>query len=190
MAPLVATRRVPVIVMHNREAADPDIDIIADVMAFFTRSLEIVARAGFRARVLCLTRASALARRRKRTSFCLADDLRSSGLRACRCSSAPHASVSSIRDALADRTSASGIDCRNIRWQSRSGGGDRARPRRRGNRSGAPRERGNRGRPMNDRIFVRGLAFTPITARPHQPRWGKHSPPSSISKSIWPRLPF
>jgi dihydropteroate synthase len=46
MAPLVAKRRVPVIVMHNRDAADPGIDIVADVMAFFTRSLEIAARAG------------------------------------------------------------------------------------------------------------------------------------------------
>jgi dihydropteroate synthase len=46
MAPLVAKRRVPVIVMHNREAADPSIDIVADVMAFFTRSLEIAAHAG------------------------------------------------------------------------------------------------------------------------------------------------
>src|SRR5215472_575898 len=46
MAPLVAKRRVPVIVMHNREAADPAVEIVADVMAFFTRSLEIAARAG------------------------------------------------------------------------------------------------------------------------------------------------
>jgi dihydropteroate synthase len=46
MAPLVAKRGVPVIVMHNREAADPTIDIVADVIAFFTRSLEIAARTG------------------------------------------------------------------------------------------------------------------------------------------------
>jgi dihydropteroate synthase len=46
MALLVAERRVPVIVMHNREAADPTIDIVADVLAFFSRSLEIAARAG------------------------------------------------------------------------------------------------------------------------------------------------
>jgi len=46
MALLVAERRVPVIVMHNREAADPAIDIVADVLAFFSRSLEIAARAG------------------------------------------------------------------------------------------------------------------------------------------------
>jgi dihydropteroate synthase len=46
MAKLAATRGVPVIVMHNREQADPRIDIVADVIAFFERSLEIAARAG------------------------------------------------------------------------------------------------------------------------------------------------
>lgn len=46
IAPLVAKRGVPVIVMHNREAADAAIDIVADVLAFFSRSLEIAARAG------------------------------------------------------------------------------------------------------------------------------------------------
>jgi dihydropteroate synthase len=46
MAKLVAQRGVPVIVMHNREAADPDIDIIAEVTTFFARSLEIAERAG------------------------------------------------------------------------------------------------------------------------------------------------
>jgi dihydropteroate synthase len=46
MAPLVAKRDVPVIVMHNREAADPKIDIVADVLAFFARSLEIASQAG------------------------------------------------------------------------------------------------------------------------------------------------
>ena len=46
MAPLVARRGVPVIVMHNRDKADPAIDIVADVIAFFARSLEIAAQAG------------------------------------------------------------------------------------------------------------------------------------------------
>ena len=46
IAPLVAKHGVPVIVMHNRETADATIDIIADVLAFFSRSLEIAARAG------------------------------------------------------------------------------------------------------------------------------------------------
>jgi len=46
MARVVAAHGAPVIVMHNRERADPTIDIIADVIAFFERSLEIAARAG------------------------------------------------------------------------------------------------------------------------------------------------
>jgi dihydropteroate synthase len=32
--------------MHNRDAADPAIDIVADVLTFFARSLEIAAQAG------------------------------------------------------------------------------------------------------------------------------------------------
>jgi dihydropteroate synthase len=46
MARVVAARGVPVIIMHNRDAADPAIDIVADVKSFFERSLEIAARAG------------------------------------------------------------------------------------------------------------------------------------------------
>ncbi len=46
LAPLVAQRGVPVIVMHNRDEADASIDIMADVTGFFERSLDIAARAG------------------------------------------------------------------------------------------------------------------------------------------------
>jgi dihydropteroate synthase len=46
MAPLVAERGVPVIIMHNRDSADANIDIIAGVTAFFARSLEIAERSG------------------------------------------------------------------------------------------------------------------------------------------------
>jgi dihydropteroate synthase len=46
MAPLAAKRGVPVIVMHNREQADSAIDIVAEVIAFFARSLDIAAQAG------------------------------------------------------------------------------------------------------------------------------------------------
>ena len=48
MAHVVASHGVPVIVMHNRETADPAIDIIADMDAFFERSLAIAAKAGVR----------------------------------------------------------------------------------------------------------------------------------------------
>ena len=46
MATLVAARNVPVIVMHNRDKADPAIDIMQDMLAFFARSLEIAGHAG------------------------------------------------------------------------------------------------------------------------------------------------
>jgi dihydropteroate synthase len=46
MARVVADHGVPVIVMHNRDAADPTIDIVADVTAFFERSLDLAERAG------------------------------------------------------------------------------------------------------------------------------------------------
>jgi len=46
MAPLVAARNVPVIVMHNRDNVDPAIDIVQDMIAFFQRSLDIAAKAG------------------------------------------------------------------------------------------------------------------------------------------------
>nr|WP_225715633.1 dihydropteroate synthase [Bradyrhizobium semiaridum] len=46
MAAVVAARGVPVVIMHNRDRADPAIDIMQDITAFFTRSLEIAAKAG------------------------------------------------------------------------------------------------------------------------------------------------
>ncbi|MFA6266620.1 MAG: dihydropteroate synthase [Pseudolabrys sp.] len=46
MATVVASRGVPVIVMHNRDEADPAIDIVADVLAFFSRSIQIATTAG------------------------------------------------------------------------------------------------------------------------------------------------
>jgi dihydropteroate synthase len=46
MADVVSECEMPVVIMHNREAVDPGLDIIADVAAFFTRSLDIARRAG------------------------------------------------------------------------------------------------------------------------------------------------
>lgn len=46
MAEVVAHYRAPVVVMHNREEVDRHIDIMADIAAFFERSLAIAARAG------------------------------------------------------------------------------------------------------------------------------------------------
>jgi dihydropteroate synthase len=46
MAGLLAAHNAPVIVMHNRDRVDTDIDIMKDIAVFFTRSLEIAANAG------------------------------------------------------------------------------------------------------------------------------------------------
>ncbi len=46
MARVVAEHGAPVIIMHNRDSTDATVDIIADVNAFFSRSLEIACRAG------------------------------------------------------------------------------------------------------------------------------------------------
>jgi dihydropteroate synthase len=46
MARVVAEHGAPVIIMHNRDADDPAIDIIADVRTYFERSLDIADRAG------------------------------------------------------------------------------------------------------------------------------------------------
>jgi dihydropteroate synthase len=46
MAGLVAGRGAPVIIMHNRDHADPAVDIMQDICNFFASSLDIAARAG------------------------------------------------------------------------------------------------------------------------------------------------
>jgi dihydropteroate synthase len=46
MARVIADHDAPVVIMHNRDKADPAIDIVADVTDFFSRSLDIAWRAG------------------------------------------------------------------------------------------------------------------------------------------------
>ncbi len=46
MARVAAEHGVPVIVMHNREQPDPTLDIMADIEAFFLRSLDIASKGG------------------------------------------------------------------------------------------------------------------------------------------------
>jgi dihydropteroate synthase len=46
MAHVAAEHGAPVIIMHNREHADPALDIMPEIAAFFTRSLEIAVAAG------------------------------------------------------------------------------------------------------------------------------------------------
>ncbi len=72
IAPLVAKRGVPVIVMHNREAADAAIDIVADVLAFFSRSLEIAARAGIARKNIVLDPGIGFGKTPEQSMTCLA----------------------------------------------------------------------------------------------------------------------
>ena len=54
MAGLASRTGVPIVIMHNRDEADPTIDIVADIKAFFARSLDIAAVAGIRAEAIVL----------------------------------------------------------------------------------------------------------------------------------------
>jgi dihydropteroate synthase len=46
MARVVAQHKVPVVVMHNRYKADPTINILSDINAFFAHSLDLAHKAG------------------------------------------------------------------------------------------------------------------------------------------------
>jgi len=46
MAPTIAEAGAAMVIMHNRETTEPQIDIVADMKRFFARSLEIARRAG------------------------------------------------------------------------------------------------------------------------------------------------
>jgi dihydropteroate synthase len=54
MARVVAEHGAPVIVMHNREQADPAADVMADIKKFFARSLDIARQAGIAERNIML----------------------------------------------------------------------------------------------------------------------------------------
>jgi dihydropteroate synthase len=46
MAGLLAARRCPLVIMHNRDQADASLDIMREISEFFERSLQIAAKAG------------------------------------------------------------------------------------------------------------------------------------------------
>jgi dihydropteroate synthase len=82
MADVVAAHGAPVIIMHNRDAADPSIHIIADVTAFFERSLDIAARAGISRERIVLDPGIGFGKTPQQSMTCLArlDAWRSFGL--------------------------------------------------------------------------------------------------------------
>jgi dihydropteroate synthase len=82
MAGLLAARHAPVIVMHNRDRVDADIDIMKDIAAFFARSLEIAARAGISAGNIVLDPGIGFGKTPEQSMTALArlEELRSFGL--------------------------------------------------------------------------------------------------------------
>ena len=82
MARVVAEHEAPIIVMHNRDAADPRIDIVADVTAFFERSLAIAARAGIALERIVLDPGIGFGKTPEQSLTCIArlDALRGFGL--------------------------------------------------------------------------------------------------------------
>ena len=46
MAKLIAERHCPAVIMHNRDHADPNVDIMRDIAEFFSRSIEIATKCG------------------------------------------------------------------------------------------------------------------------------------------------
>lgn len=54
MAGVIADGGAGVVIMHNRETTDPGIDIVADMLRFFERSLDIARRAGLPERHILL----------------------------------------------------------------------------------------------------------------------------------------
>jgi dihydropteroate synthase len=54
MARVAADARVPIVIMHNRATVDPALDIVSDMAAFFTRSLDLAAKAGIAADMIVL----------------------------------------------------------------------------------------------------------------------------------------
>ena len=82
MAALVAERNVPVIVMHNRDHADPAIDIMKEIAAFFARSLDIAAKAAIPPGNIVLDPGIGFGKTAEQSMTALArlDELRSFGL--------------------------------------------------------------------------------------------------------------
>jgi dihydropteroate synthase len=58
--------------MHNRDSADPAIDIVADVTAFFSRSLEIAARAGIPREMIVLDPGIGFGKTAEQSMTCIA----------------------------------------------------------------------------------------------------------------------
>ena len=97
MARVVARHGVPVIIMHNRDAADLHIDISDDMDAFFERSLAIASRAMIARDAIVLDTGIGFGKTAEQSLTAIARLDRASKGSACRFWSAHRASASSTR---------------------------------------------------------------------------------------------
>ena len=169
--------------MHNREEADPAIDIMADIDAFFARSLDIAARAGIAARPY-----------RARSRHRLRQD---AGAEHHRHRAAGRIQI--VRPAAPDRRLAQALhrqgfagtarpaarrlDRRAICSRSRNGAEIVRVPRRRRDRAGAARRAAIRERPMSDAMFITGLALHAYHGVMQHEAQGRPDASCSISSS-------
>ena len=113
MAGLLAARHCPVIVMHNRDQVDADIDIMKDIADFFAGSLEIADKAGIARGKIVLDPGIGFGKTPEQSMTALAR-LDEFGALGCHCWSVPRASASSVRWCPRSRISASAARLRRI----------------------------------------------------------------------------
>ena len=173
MARVVAERGVPVIIMHNRDAADPAIDIVDDVTAFFARSLDIAARAGIARERIVLDPGIGFGKTPEQSMICIArlDAWRGFGAAAARrrFTQALYSYDHAFRSDGAARRIArrASVGCR--KWRRH-----RPRPRCRADRSGARGRGSDQARAMNGAIFVNGLVLHAYHGvMPHEAKVGQ-----------------
>ena len=158
MAALLAARGSPVIVMHNRDRADPGIDIMQDIAAFFARSIEIATKAGISRENIVLDPGIGFGKTPEQSMIALARLARIRRLRPAaagrRVAQALHQFGHAVGAASAARRLDRGAsDCRGRRRAHHPD------PRRGGNRAGAARGSGNLGQAMTDMIFITGVVI-------------------------------
>ena len=104
-----------------RRAADPAIDIVADMSAFFARSLEIAAQAGIARDTIVLDPGIGFGKTPEQSIVGHRPARRVARHSACRCWSAPRASASSTTSTRAARPSASAARIAATCWRSQNG---------------------------------------------------------------------
>ena len=158
MARVVAAHGAPVVIMHNRERADPSIDIIADIKAFFSRSLDIAARAGIPDRHIVLDPGIGFGKTPEQSIRVVAGLTEFAIVRPAavgwRIAQAFHRSRVARATAAAARRLARRAPARRT-----TGREHHPRARRCRNRAGAPRRARHRDPAMSDTIFVTGVVI-------------------------------